>query len=178
VLNVFQSAVIPVLFPRASGRPKEEVVALTGRAVRVSTTVTALAAAGLILLGPQAIVLLYSKDFTAATAVFRLLVAEAVLGGIAMILAQAFMALDRPGMVTILQGVGVGLSIPLLMWLVPRYGLEGAGIALLLSTSARLIFVYASFPIVLKTSPPRLWMWPSEMLDAMKKSLTGYVHKD
>jgi O-antigen/teichoic acid export membrane protein len=178
VLNVFQSAVTPVLFPKASGRPKEEVVALTGRAVRVSATVTALAAAGLILLGPQVLGLLYSNDFTAATAVFRLLVAEAVFGGITMILAQAFMALDRPGMVTILQGVGVGLSIPLLMWLVPRYGLEGAGMALLLSTSARLIFVYACFPVVLKTSPPRLWMWPSEMLDAMKKSLTSYVHKD
>ena len=34
VLNVFQTAVVTVLFPKASGRPKEEVVALTGRAVR------------------------------------------------------------------------------------------------------------------------------------------------
>jgi O-antigen/teichoic acid export membrane protein len=174
VLNVFETAVISVLFPKASDRPKEAVVALTGRAVRVSTAAAVLAAAGLILLGPQVLGLLFSKDFTAAAAVFRLLVPEAVLSGIVMILAQAFMALNRPGVVTMLQGLGVGLSVPLLMWLAPRYGLKGVGMALLLSTSARFIFVYASFPVVLKTSPPRLWMWPSEILVAVKESWNAY----
>ena len=171
VLNVFQAAVTTVLFPKASGRPKEEVVALTGQAARVSTAVTALAAVALILLGQQALRLLYTSDFTAATAVFRLLVAEAVLSGSAWILAQAFMALDRPGVVTILQGVGVGLSIPLLMWLVPRYGLEGAGMALLASALVRFIFIYSSFPLVLKVSPPRLWMKRDDLSELLRQGL-------
>jgi O-antigen/teichoic acid export membrane protein len=171
VLNVFQAAVTTVLFPKASGRPKEEVVALTGRAARVSTAVAALAAVALILIGPQALGLLYSRDFTAATAVFQLLVAEAVLSGTVWVLAQAFMALDQPGVVTILQGVGVGLSIPLLMWLVPWYGLEGAGIALLVSALVRFIFIYSSFPLVLKVSPPRPWMNRDELSELLRRGL-------
>ena len=94
-----------------------------------------------------------------------------MLSGTAWVLAQTFMALDRPGVVTILQGLVVGLSIPLLMWLVPRYGLEGAGIALLVSALVRFIFVYASFPLVLKVSPPRLWMKRDELSELLRQGL-------
>jgi enterobacterial common antigen flippase len=169
-LNVTASAVVQVLFPKASGRPKERVVALAGHAARVSFVVTILMAVGLVLLGPQAIKLLYSEDFAAATAVFRLLVGAVVIRGTAQILAQALMALDRPGVWTILQAVETGLIISLLTWLVPRYGLEGAGMALLISALVLLILVCASFPTVLKVRPPRLWMRPGEVNSYLKMS--------
>lgn len=168
VLNAVQGAVAPVLFPKASGRSQEEVLRMTGRAVRFSTAVTLVAAAGLIILGPYVIQFLFSRDFTEATGVFRILAVEAVLFGMTQVLAQAFMALDRPGVVTILQGIGVGLSIPLLIWLVPIYGLLGAGLALFLSTAARFISVYACFPLVLRARPPRLWLTPREAIDAAR----------
>ena len=169
-LYVSASAVIQVLFPKASGRPKDGVVALAGHAARVSIAVTILMAVGLMLLGPQAITLLYGKDFAAATVVLRLLVGAVVLRGTAQILAQALMALDRPGVWTILQAVETGLIISLLTWLVPRYGLEGAGMALLISALAQLILVCASFPTVLKVRPPRLWMRPGEVNSYLKMS--------
>ena len=140
-LYVTSSAVVQVLFPKASGLPKERVVALAGHAARVSIAVTILMAVGLVLLGPQAIKLLYGEDFAAATVVLRLLAGAVVLRGTAQILAQALMALDRPGVWTILQAVETGLSISLLTWLVPRYGLEGAGMALLISALVQLILV-------------------------------------
>ncbi len=172
VLRVFPSAVVQVLFPKASGQPKDRVVALTGHAVRISTAATTLAAAGLVLVGPQLLGLLYGKDFTAATTVFRLLAVVVVLNGATQILMQAFMALDRPGLGTLLQGVGVGVSVPLLMWLVPRYGLEGAGVALLLSALVRLLFICLSFPLALRVGPPRLWMWPGEVPGTVKGGLS------
>ena len=66
------------------------------------------------------------------------------------------MALGRPGIVSILQAIGLGLSIPLMLVLVPRYGVMGAAVSLLISTSARLIFVYFGFAIFLKVRLPRL----------------------
>lgn len=66
------------------------------------------------------------------------------------------MALNRPGVVTILQASGLSLSIPMMVWLIPKYGIYGAAISLLASTSARLIFVCCGFRIFLKTSPPNL----------------------
>ena len=66
------------------------------------------------------------------------------------------MALDRPGVVTILQAIGLSLSIPMMLWLIPRYGIYGAAVSLLTSTIARLLFICAGFRIFLKTTPPDL----------------------
>ena len=157
MLGVVVAAVAEVLFPKASGRAAEEVIALVARGARVSITVTLLAAVGLVLLGPWVLNLLYGQDFLSAVPVFRILLLESVLGGAAWVLAQAFMALDKPGTVSLMQGIGRGLSVPLLLVLVPRYGLEGAGLAVLVSTVIKLVFVIVSFPLILKTRVPRLW---------------------
>jgi enterobacterial common antigen flippase len=94
-------------------------------------------------------------------------VVEVVLGCTVSVLAQAFMALGHLSIVTLLQGVGLGLSVPLMLVLIPLYGLTGAGLALLGSTGARLLFILMCFPLVLKVSPPSLlitrqdieWLW-------------------
>jgi O-antigen/teichoic acid export membrane protein len=166
-LHVLPTAVVSVLFPKASGRPVEEVAALTERAARISTTITLLAAGGIAFLGPWALGLLYGQGYVDATPVFRLLLAEVVLSGTTWVLAHAFMAIGRPGIVSILQGVGVGLAVPLLLVLVPRYGLEGAGLALLISTVARFTFVIISFPLIAKVRAPRLWLKRSDIFEVI-----------
>ncbi|KAF6593655.1 polysaccharide biosynthesis C-terminal domain-containing protein, partial [Paenibacillus sp. EKM208P] len=80
---------------------------------------------------PFVFTLLYGQEFKQALTVFRFLVLEVAISGGTMVLAQQFMALGKPKLVTILQGVGLSLVIPLLSILVPRYGLTGAGIAML-----------------------------------------------
>jgi O-antigen/teichoic acid export membrane protein len=66
------------------------------------------------------------------------------------------MALGRPGVITALQLTGLLLVVPLMFVLVPRFGLVGAGLSLLLSTTVRLIVLLASFPIVLKIPMPEI----------------------
>ncbi len=155
ILQVFQSAVVSVLFPKAFGRSVEEVATLTGWAARVSSSMTLLAALGFAVCGPWLLSLFYGQEYLDAVAVFRLLVIQVALSGTTWVLAQAFMALNRPGKVALLQGVGLGLTVPLVLVLVPRYGLEGAGLALLISSSVRLVCVIASFPLFLKVRVPR-----------------------
>jgi O-antigen/teichoic acid export membrane protein len=46
MLQLFQQAVVMVLFPKAAGRPADEVIALTGQAARISTVLTSLAGIG------------------------------------------------------------------------------------------------------------------------------------
>jgi O-antigen/teichoic acid export membrane protein len=156
MLNLFQNSVVMVLFPKAAGRPVEEVVMMTGDSVRISGLVTALCGVLVCLAGPTLLRFLYGSDYVAAAGVLRILVAECVLSGATFVLAQAFMALDRPGVVTVLQAIGLSLSIPLIILLIPRYGIYGAAISLLISTSARLIFVFVAFRVFLKTKPPSL----------------------
>ena len=155
MLHVFQAAVVAVLFPRASGRTLEEVTALAGFAMRATTAVTLFAAIGLAVLGPWVLGLLYGQEYLGAVRVFRILLLYIVLYGATAVLAQALMALNRPGTVAILHALGLGLALPLLLVLVPRYGLVGAGLALLISTAVRFVAVIISFPLLLKVPIPR-----------------------
>ena len=156
MLNVFQTSVVMVLFPKAAGHNANKVLAMTGESVRISGLVTAACGAMVCLAGPTLLRVVYGAEYEAAAGALRVLVLEAVLSGIVFVLAQAFMALNRPGVVTLLQGLGLSLSVPMMLWLIPRYGIYGAAISLLTSTTARLIFVCAGFRIFLKTPAPRL----------------------
>jgi len=88
--------------------------------------------------------------------VLRILVVQIVLAGATAVLSQTFMALGRPGIVTTLQVLGLLLTVPLMLVLIPRFGIVGAGLALLLSTIARFVFILISFPVFLKMRVPQL----------------------
>jgi O-antigen/teichoic acid export membrane protein len=156
MLNVFHASVVMVLFPRAVSRLPQEVAEMTSRAMRMSTVLATLAGIGIVALGPEVLNLLYGKEYRGASIVLRILVIEVILSGATLVLSQAFMALGRPGIITALQVTGLALTVPLMFLLVPRFGIVGAGAALLCSTIARLIFVIASFPVFLKMRVPDL----------------------
>lgn len=156
MLDVFQGSIITVLFPKTAARPIEEVIALTGRAARVGMACSLITATGAMLVVPTFLQLVYGSQFIGALPVFRILTVEVVIGGSTWVLAQAFMALGRPGTITIMQGIGLGLTVPLLLILIPRYELVGAGLAILCSTIIRFIFMLASYPLILKVRPPSL----------------------
>ena len=156
MLNVFHTAVVMVLFPKAVSRAAGEVIEMTGRAVRMTTLLTTVCGVGVMLAGPHLLSLLYGHEYSGATRVLRVLVIEVVIAGATQVMSQAFMALARPGVITALQAFGLVLTIPLMFYLVPRYGIVGAAVSLLLSTCARFLFVLASFSRFLGIPCPRL----------------------
>jgi len=101
------------------------------------------------LLGPLLLRLLYGSAYAAASSTLRILVIEVVFSGLVFVLSQTFMALGRPGLVTMLQGTGLALSVPLMLLFIPRFGIEGAALALLCSTLARTVLVMGAFRYVL-----------------------------
>jgi len=155
-LNLFQNSVVMVLFPKVAGQSVGNVVAVTGRSVRVSGLVTVAGGIPVCLVGPVLLRLVYGAEYVNAVGALRIMVLEVILSGATFVLAQAFMALNRPGVVTILQAFGLSLSVPMMLLLIPRYGIYGAAISLLVSTIARLVFVYTGFRAFLKTQPPSI----------------------
>jgi O-antigen/teichoic acid export membrane protein len=172
VLGVIQTSAVTVLFPKAAGLSAEEVISLTGRATRVSATLTTLGGVVVALVGPWLLRLLYGKEYIHSVGTFRVLLLEMTISGSVFLLAQAFMALGRPGLVTILQGTGLALSVPIMLWLIPKWGVLGAATALMISTLARFIFIYSSFRLFLKTKPPDLvpkWEDIRVLLDRVRR---------
>ena len=156
VLTGFHTAVVMVLFPRIISRPVNDVLELTGRAMRIATLLTAPCGLTIALLGPKLLILLYGAQYRGVAGVVRILVVEVIFSGATLILSQAFMAIGRPGVITTLQATGLLLNIPLLLVLVPRFGISGAAIALLLSTGVRFLAVVCSFRAVLQVRCPAL----------------------
>jgi O-antigen/teichoic acid export membrane protein len=157
MLNLFHTATVMVLFPKAISKPPAEVLAMTERAARLSTLVTVVCGLGVAILGPQLLRLLYGAAYGSAVGVLRILILEVILSGATLVISQAFMALNRPGTVTAIQGSGLLLTVPLMLVLVPRYGTEGAAASLLISTTLRFLLINAALPICLSLPRPQLF---------------------
>jgi O-antigen/teichoic acid export membrane protein len=175
VLAALPTAVAPIALPRAASLDTDGIVALTGRAVRATFYVMVTASIPLLLVGGWLLKLVYGAKFAGASVVLPFLVVEAVMDGLTSVLAQAFLAAGFPGIVSMLQGCGLLTSIPLLLWMIPRFGLRGAGCALMISTLCRFLMVLFSFPYKLKLRPPGFIMGREEISALMNRFRRVYV---
>ncbi len=168
VLNTIPNAVVPVTLPKAAGCTAQEIVALAGRSVRMTLFVLIVAGLPLFFGGTLLLKIFYGAKFLGASIVLRLLVIETILDGLTAVLSQAFLAAGFPGTVTFLEGCGVLTAIPLLYWLIPRYGVNGAALGLVLSTATRFVFILVNFPIRLKISAPGLIISRQELKEILQ----------
>ena len=158
VLGVLQAAISTVLFPSIAARSPDQVMGIIGICVRVMTTLNLLGAAVLGVAGPWLLVLLYGHGFAGAIGPFRILLAETVVANAARVLYQAYSGTGRPGVVTIIESVGVAVSIASMLLLVPQFGTIGAASAVLIASCVRLVCVMAGLPFILRVRMPRLFL--------------------
>jgi O-antigen/teichoic acid export membrane protein len=163
VLYVFQAALSTVLMPKMVGIPTHKIVETVSRACRVTTACAFFAGCGLIIVMPVLLPSMYGHGFVSAVIVSQILVVEAVLGSATGVLSQAFMATNRPGLSTLLQLVGLLAAVPLMLTLIPRVGLIGAAVALLTSTTLRLIVALVCYPTLLRVPIPALLLKRSDV---------------
>lgn len=163
MVNVFSASIIMVLFPQASGLEAREAAILSLRVYKLSTFIALAVSAVVIAVSPLLIRVLYGTDFLAAIPVFRYLLLEVVIGGAALVLGQAFMAAGKPWIVSLSQGIGLALIVPLLYGLVPLYGIEGAGLALLLAALVRLVYMLIFFEYQFRLGISALWLTKADV---------------
>lgn len=156
VLTIFQTSLNYVLLPKAAGLPQRDVLALVARSGRLTIAITAVAGLALVSALPFLLPGVYGHDFVASVAVSQVLAIEAVFAAAASTHTQAFMATNRPAMATLFQIGGLATAIPMMLLLIPRFGLVGAALALLTSTILRLTLALISYPVLLKAPIPNL----------------------
>jgi O-antigen/teichoic acid export membrane protein len=164
LLPVLREAIVTVLFPKVAACPVSEIITHVGRTARLSMLLVSLAGGCLIVLAPFLLNLLYGSAFLEAVGIVRVLTVEAIFSVVTWILAQTFMATGRPGVATALQVIGVGISTPLMLLLIPKQGVMGAAIALLSATIVRLVLALAAYPVLLKVKPPSLLINRQDLL--------------
>lgn len=164
MVNVFSASIIMVLFPQASGLEEREAALLSLRVYKISTLIACAVSAAVMLASPLVIRLLYGSAFLESIPVFRLLLLDVVIGGAALVLGQAFMAAGKPWIVSVSQGIGLALIVPLLYLLVPRYGVTGAGVSLLFASFVRLIYMLVFFEYKFRLGFRSLWIGKDDFL--------------
>lgn len=145
VLNVPQTAMASVLFPSMVGLGRAAIAVLVGRSLRIGFTVALLSLGLTLACGHLLLALVYGPAFASVGATLAILTAEAGLAGCVSIAAQAFMATNRPGLITAQQVIGLLASVPCLLLLIPRWGLAGAAVSILFGTTLRFLFALVSF---------------------------------
>jgi O-antigen/teichoic acid export membrane protein len=141
MLRVFQTSIVTVLFPKAAGNDESTVMNMTMMSFRIGTFITASVSVLAFLMAPFALRILYGSEFMPALIPFQILLAREVVSSGTGIVLQFFMATGRPGFVSTLQGVGIALNVPLMLLLLPPYGLVGVASALLVTSVIRLAVI-------------------------------------
>jgi len=155
-LTLVQLSLNMVLVPKASALEFDSALALVGRMSRISNLVMVIGSLVSLAVIPLLIPIVYGKPFDAAALIARILIIETFLMGAASVLAQAFNATGRPGIVSMFQAGWIVTTTVFLIALVPRLGLSGAATALALSSLVRLLATLACYPLVLHAPVPRL----------------------
>jgi O-antigen/teichoic acid export membrane protein len=171
MLRVFQTSIVTVLFPKAAGNDESRVMSMTMMSFRIGTFITASASVLAFLMAPFALRILYGNEFMPALIPFQiLLIREVVSSGTGIVL-QFFMATGRPGFVSTLQGVGITLNVPLMLLLLPSFGLVGVASALLVTSLIRLV-VIGIYMQIQYTYPMRWVITRQELLHVFQEVRT------
>lgn len=150
VFNTAQMAVSNVIFPKVTGQTRDRIADTVCRAFRVSMLLMALALVPGILIGRFLLGLLYGEPFLEASSALGLLAVECVIGGGSWILASAFNAAGRPGLVTARQALALAATVGLIFAFAPSYGLNGVALALLLGAIIRLLVSIVAMRVVFR----------------------------
>lgn len=105
----------------------------------------------------------YGAEFATAVLVFRILVVDRVLGRLASISSQLFLAMGRPALNSAIRGVELAVMLGGMVVLTPIYGPAGAACGLLAGTVTRLILSWGALVIKLRLPFPRLWLNRSDL---------------
>jgi O-antigen/teichoic acid export membrane protein len=156
LVQLVQPAILSVFFSQLSGREPLHAKRLHDHALRLLLVALALGCALLWLTGERLLIATFGAEFASALSIFRFLVIEASLGVLSQVTVQLFLACDRPGFVSALQGSVLALALLLLVVLVPAYGAVGAAAALAAAGALRWLALLAAIPRVLGFPLPGL----------------------
>lgn len=168
MFDVVQSAIANVIFPKVTGKDKDQVLSLVGRAFRISMLLMTIIVVPSMLIGRYFIGLLYGEEFLQASTVFYLLSFECIVGGGSWILASAFNALGRPGMILLRQVCALFVTVTLFFVLTPVFGLTGIGMALLVGSFVRILMSLISISVLFKL-PMRRMLYNKEDIAFLKQ---------
>ena len=131
-------------------------MSLVSRSARLVFAFSLLAALIFAAALPVLVPLAYGGAYQAVVALAQILTVGVLLSVTTGTLTQAFMATGRPEIATFLQCVRLCVTVPLMLILIPKFGLTGAAYAADGASAVQFLMVLIAYPVILHRSVPRL----------------------
>jgi O-antigen/teichoic acid export membrane protein len=140
VTTYVSDALAGALKPEVAGaRADDQAELLLGRTLRLTVYANMMILIPLWIAAPFILRILFGDSFVPATGAFRWLLAAAVVWSAATIVISGLQSFGYPGLSTIARFLSAVVTAPLLLFLLPRMGIEGAAIASLVGYSVMLL---------------------------------------
>jgi O-antigen/teichoic acid export membrane protein len=163
------SSISMVLLPKITNVGESFAVEMAAAAARFTLIGSAALGGLVVIFAPLLLRVLYGETFLEAVNIFKILVLAVLLRITTETLMQAFLALGRPGVVSILEAGTLVVKMALLIALISRFGADGAAIATLVSEAILFVVLYFCFPTVLKGKSPNLILTRADFRLLIKK---------
>jgi O-antigen/teichoic acid export membrane protein len=139
VTTYFSGAVADAILPEVAGsRGGKQAEFLLSRTLRLTLYINVLVLIPLWIAAPFLLKVLFGASFVPATGAFRWLLAAAVVWSAGAIVISGLQGFGYPGLSTIARFLSAAVTVPALIVLIPRMGIEGAAIASLMGYSVML----------------------------------------
>jgi O-antigen/teichoic acid export membrane protein len=159
-----------VLLPKITNVGESFAVDIAAAAARFSLLGSAILSGVLVLFAPFLLRVLYGESFLEAVNIFRILAVAVLLRITSEMLMQAFLALGRPGLVSILEAVTLVIKMALLIALITHFGANGAAIATLMSEAILFVVIYICFSTIFKRGALNLIITQADLRLLRKQS--------
>jgi O-antigen/teichoic acid export membrane protein len=143
------TAIQYVLFPRVSASEISQAARWMSRLLRQSVLLMAGICLGLLLCSAWLVSWFYGPEYAASTLTLQLLIPGSFMASISSVLSGYNCGRGRPDIDIYAAGAALGVTVTLGLWLVPQYGLVGAGLT---SSAAFSILAIVQFLAYLRVS--------------------------
>jgi O-antigen/teichoic acid export membrane protein len=134
-----------VIYPHQAGSALNEVQELTARSCRHVMFTTTLGGIVLMLIGPRVVVSWYGHAYAPAGPPLYYLMPGVVMMSLFFMLSRNFTSQNRQGVNIFASGAALGCNVLFNLFLIPRMGISGAGLATLLSYSLATVILGSTY---------------------------------
>lgn len=166
--NAFSHVILPRL---ASAGETGEANERLAWASRIAAAAGVIVGGSFLIVTPLAVRIVFGSAFTAAIPATLVLVVAAMLLGMNQFLEEAVRGLGRPGLAAVAELAGIGITIPGLYVLLPRWGILGAAVTSLAAYAVVLAFLTVLVCRYTGLSPGALFLLRRVDLSAIHRRL-------
>ena len=171
VMRVIPGAIAAVVFPRVASAQGDRQLSEITRGTRITVVLTSVCVLGAVLVSPLMVPFLFGHEFSAAVYLSMLMAVAGGIDGLKVVLGSSVRGLGQPAALIASETIAVGTTAVCLLLMLPRAGVNGAALAVIVGNIAGTLFLVHVAKNIAHCSIRRLLMPTRTDLQQLRTSM-------